>query len=295
VARTGERGAGLRAVRHGLRRWRVIPLTDGRSVEPDNDIWHPQVQARYSAMSMMQLVIGATLGFLLAQALVFGARQLVDWAGQPQMRAWLADMVPAQRFAAFGGFPKYAALVLGSAAIITLGLWGVVNYLASKAEHTAAVAAALDPVPAPAAAAIDETANAGNMSAAATPASASAETQLPDPYADPDFKVHRHVHRPGSVQSLKEVLLQREESKARAALLKETNSRAQRSQYDCEAAVHLGKYLKADLDVWGFSTWQAKYFPMDGYKGASIDACKDVKNVLDPTHLNLQAAVAQRK
>ena len=69
--------------------------------------------------------------------------------------------------------------------------------------------------------------------------------------------------------------------------------RARRSQYDCEAAERATRYLKAGLDVWGFGPWQLKYFPMSGYKGATLAACKDIPNVLDPTQLDLQAAVAQ--
>jgi len=95
--------------------------------------------------------------------------------------------------------------------------------------------------------------------------------------------------------SLKETLVQREESKTRAELVREMTQHAQRSQYDCEAADHVDKYLKADLDVWGFATWQAKYFPMEGYKGATVSQCQEIQDVLDPAHINIQATVAQQK
>jgi len=68
---------------------------------------------------------------------------------------------------------------------------------------------------------------------------------------------------------------------------------ASRSQYDCEAADRAGRYLKAGLDVWGFGAWQLKYFPTEGYKGATLIACKDIPNVVDPSQLDLQSTVAQ--
>jgi hypothetical protein len=32
---------------------------------------------------------------------------------------------------------------------------------------------------------------------------------------------------------------------------------------------------------------------MDGYKGATLAQCKDIKNVVDPSSLDLQSTVAQ--
>jgi hypothetical protein len=39
-----------------------------------------------------------------------------------------------------------------------------------------------------------------------------------DPYADPDYKVHRRARQPGSALCLKQTLLQRSEAKVRALL-----------------------------------------------------------------------------
>ena len=114
-----------------------------------------------------------------------------------------------------------------------------------------------------------------------------------DPYADRDYKVHRRGHGRSSALSLKETLLQRSEAKARAELLRDMQLHASRSQYDCEAAERAGRYLKAGLDVWGFAAWQLKYFPVTGYKGATLAGCKDIPNVVDPIPLDLQATVAQ--
>jgi hypothetical protein len=93
--------------------------------------------------------------------------------------------------------------------------------------------------------------------------------------------------------SLKETLLQRSEGRARADLLRETQQHLHRSQYDCEAADRASKYIKAGLDVWGFATWQIRYFPVDSYTGATLPQCKDIQNVVDPSPSHLQSAVAQ--
>jgi len=147
-------------------------------------------------------------------------------------------------------------------------------------------------VPAPAADPHDGTSDAGAGASAlakdepadATPADAA------DPYDDADFKVRP---RPRRATSLKDTLVQRAETKARNELLRDVQSHAQRSQYDCEAAERAGRYLKAGLDVWGFADWQTKYFPMQGYRGATLAQCQGIKNLLDPATLNLQSTVAQ--
>ena len=78
--------------------------------------------------------------------------------------------------------------------------------------------------------------------------------------------------------SLKDKLVQHAEQKARSELLAQLRLRAQRSQYDCEAAEHAEKYLKAGLDVWGFTTWQAKYFPVEDYAGATLPECQQIQS-----------------
>lgn len=249
----------------------------------------------WCTMSMFQIVIGAALGVIAAEVLLFGFRQLAAWLQAPAAREWLADMNPSQRFAAIGGFGRYAALVLGCAALITLALWGTVNYLATRSERREALAAAMDPAAALQAHSPEDAQALGHAAVMKTDArSADPAGATVDPYTDADFKVQRRSHRAGSSSSLKETLVQRAESKARAELVHETTQHAQRSQYDCEAAVHLEKYLKADLDVWGFAAWQAKYFPMQGFKGASLPECRDISDLLDPSHINIQATVAQQ-
>ena len=104
---------------------------------------------------------------------------------------------------------------------------------------------------------------AGQAAASRTNAPKQTPADASDPYADSEFKVHRRPHRAGTPLSLKETLLQRSEAKARDDLLKQIQQHMDRSQYDCEAAERANKYLKADSDVWGFSSWQLKYFPTE--------------------------------
>jgi hypothetical protein len=87
--------------------------------------------------------------------------------------------------------------------------------------------------------------------------------------------------------------VQRAEQKARAELLWQLRQHAQRSQYDCEAADHADKYLKAGLDVWGFTNWQDKYFPVENYQGATLPQCQQIQSAIDPARVNLKSAVAQ--
>jgi hypothetical protein len=247
-------------------------------------------------MSMTQLVIGAALGFLLAHGMLLGSRQLAAWLMSAPGQEWIRELIPSQRFAAIGGFGRFAALVLGSAALITVGLWGVVDYLAARSERNVAMTAAFDPATTPAVSDPPSAPESPPVLASVSPVKVSSQLAASgdpaDPYADPDFKVQRKAHR--GAPSLKEALLLKEETKARTELLKETAQHAQRSQYDCEAADHAGKYVKAGLDVWGFAAWQNKYFPTDSYKGARLPECKDIKNVLDSSPLDLKSAVAQQ-
>jgi hypothetical protein len=136
-----------------------------------------------------------------------------------------------------------------------------------------------------------EEAAATNAATKVAPAAAAPVSSV-DPYSDPDFRVHRRAHRAGTPLTLKETLVQKSEAKARAELLQDTRLRVQRSQYDCETLDRVEKYLKADLDVWGFSAWQAKYFPAEAYKGATLPQCQDINDVIDHSGLDLQSTVA---
>jgi len=245
-------------------------------------------------MGMTQLIIGTALGFVIAQSALHGLRYSFGWLQREEVRTRIRAMTPSTGQVFVAGFIRYAAPIAASAALITLGVWAVGDYLSAKAARTAALTSPLDPAPAaavPPQGSSDEVASStpvGNTEPAGP-----AQPENVDPYADPEYKVHRRAHRPGSALSLKETLLQRSEAKARIELLRDMQLHASRSQYDCEAADHAGRYIKSGLDVWGFGAWQLKYFPVAGYKGASLAGCKDIPNVVDPSQLDLQSTVAQ--
>lgn len=249
-----------------------------------------------TGMSMTQLIIGTALGFIVAQSGLYGIRHSLGWLQREEVRARVRALTPSPGHAIVAGFIRYAAPIGATVALITLGVWAVGDYLALKAARGTALVSSLD---SPAAVSPPEgsteegtSASASSGSAANAEPATAVQPENVDPYADPDYRVHRRAHRPGAL-SLKETLLQRSEAKARAELLREMQQHARRSQYDCEAAEHVTRYLKAGLDVWGFGAWQLKYFPTAGYKGATLAACKDIPNVLEPAQLDLQAAVAQ--
>jgi hypothetical protein len=245
-------------------------------------------------MSMTQLVIGTAFGFLVAQGLLYGLGRLAGWVRQSDLlaRARAVRATPAPTV--LGALIRYAAPVGVSVALLTLGVWAVSDYLAAKSARTAEAnlfdssaaapvagesvppvrAASLTPQPPPEP--VDEPAGA-----------------LPDPYADPVFKVQRRPHRSGAASSLKETLVQQSEARARNELLRELQQHARRSQYDCEAADRADRYLKAGLDVWGFATWQVKYFPVNNYRGATLGRCRTIKTVI-ASSVDLQSAVAQQ-
>jgi len=246
-------------------------------------------------MSMTQLIVSAALGFVIAQSTLYGLRYSFAWLQREEVRARIRAMTPSPGHAFVAGFIRYAAPIGASAALITLGVWAVGDYLTATAARTAALASAVDSATAsavsPAQGPPDE--GAGAAATGNSEPAAAVQPENIDPYADPDYKVHRRAHRPGTALTLKETLLQRSEAKARAELLREVHQHASRSQYDCEVADHAGRYLKAGLDVWGFAAWQLKYFPTGGYKGATLVECRDIPNVVDPTQLDLQSTVAQ--
>ena len=248
-------------------------------------------------MSMTQLVIGAALGFIVARGVLLGIGHLVGWLQRANVRERIRSLTPAPGPAIISGFIKYAAPVGASAALITLGVWAVSDFLNAKSIHSDATANIAEPQAAAPESQPPASTPEGSKPApvpAAVPVAVAA-TAGPDPYADPDFKVHRRSHRAGSAVSLKETILQRSEAKARDELLLETQQHANRSQYDCEAADRAEKYVKAGLDVWGFEAWQVKHFPPEAYKGATLEQCRDLKDVVeDSSRVDLRSTVAQR-
>ena len=246
-------------------------------------------------MGMAQLIIATALGFIVAQSGLYGIRQSLGWLQREDVRTRIRALTPFPGHALVTGFLRYAAPIGACAALITLGVWWVGDYLAAKAARNGALASALEPANA---AAVAQPQGSSEEGGATSPVAnvepvTAVQPESVNPYADPDYKVRRRTHRTGNALSLKETLVQRSEAKARAELLQEMHQHASRSQYDCEAADRARRYLKAGLDVWGFTAWQLKYFPVHGYSGATLAACKDIPNVVDPSQLNLQSTVAQ--
>jgi hypothetical protein len=248
-------------------------------------------------MSMTQLIIASALGFIAAQGGLYGMKSFAGWLQRDGVRARIGGMVPSSAHGFIGGFIRYAAPVGASVALVTLGAWAVGDYFSARAARNALASGGLE---AATAAAVADGPGAGDDAGAPAPAAlgeastASAPVNAVDPYADEDYKVH-HKKRRGTTANLEEALLQRSESKARTELLRDIQQHVARSQYDCEAAERADHYLKSGLDVWGFASWQAKYFPTDSYQGATAPQCRDIKNVIDPAALNLQSTVAQQK
>ena len=245
-------------------------------------------------MSMTKLVIGTVLGFLIAQGLLYALGRLSGWLRRGDVLARLRGIRTTAEPTVLGALVKYAAPLGIGAALITLGVWAVNDYLAAKSARNAE--ARLFDSSAPASDPEQPAAPLQSVSLKPAPPIEVVEEATPtaaDPYADPEFKVQRKAHRAGAAPSLKEKLLQQSEARARDALLRELKQHVNRSQYDCEAAEHAGKYLKAGLDVWAFTNWQVKYFPVETYRGASLERCRTIKNVV-ASSLDLQSAIAQQ-
>ena len=245
-------------------------------------------------MSMTQLIIGTALGFMVAQGVLYAVKRLAGWLQRDEVRRQIRAVTHAPGPVLVSGFVRYAAPLGMGAALITLGAWAVKDHFAAKAARSAPLA---DVEPS-GAVVLSDSQSSRDVVATLAPAaqvnpSAAVVVDSVDPYADSDFRLPARPHRAGSALSLKEALVQRSEAKARADLLRETQQQRNRSQYDCEAADRAEKYLKAGLDVWGFASWQLKYFPMERYQGATLPQCKAIKNVIDPSRLDLKSAVAQ--
>ncbi len=245
-------------------------------------------------MNMTQLVIGAALGFLLAQGVLYGIKHSIAWVWRDEVRARIRALTPPSGRAIAHASVKYGVLLGSAAALITLGVWAVGDYSAGRSAHGAAGSDAESPVALPRSPAAESPPKVAELAPPAPKADASTadRTESVDPYADSDFKVQHRAHA-GTRLTLKETLLQRAEAKARAELLTEMRQLQNRSQYDCEAADRAAKYLKAGLDVWGFAAWQVKHFPMGGYDGATLSECQNIKDVVDPSRFDMHGAVAQ--
>jgi hypothetical protein len=250
--------------------------------------WQQMCASTVLVVSMTQLVFGAAVGFIVGEGVLYSMKRFIGWLRRDEIRERLHKLTPLRGAALISGFNKYAGVLGASAALITLGLWAVGDYVAARSKPHLAKANVFD---SSTAVPLSDPHGSPEEVAELSPATAVPVDNV-DPYTDSDFKVRRPPRHAGTPSSLKEILVQRSEAKARADLLREIQQHVLRSQYDCEAAERASKYLRAGLDVWGFATWQLKYFPIDGYKGATLPQCKDIDNVVDPSGLDLQSTVA---
>jgi len=242
-------------------------------------------------MNLSQLVIGSALGFLLAQSVLYALERAIGWLKHDEPRQGTTTLTPSRESAIVSGIVRHAGLIAAGAAVLTLGAWAARDLLATKTAPSEAVADAPDTsAPMPVADAQASPTETAGVAPAGKPQTSKAVTTNTDPYTDPDYQVHR---RAGKSASLKETLVRRSEGKARAELIRETQQHVKRSQYDCEAADRASRYVKGGLDVWGFASWQVKYFPVVSYTGATLPQCQTIKNVVDPSWVDLHSTVAQ--
>src|SRR6516162_7303310 len=96
-------------------------------------------------MSMTQLIIGTALGFVVAQSALYGLRHSFGWLQREEVRTRIRGMTPSPGQAFVAGFIRYAAPIGATAALITLGVWAVGDYLAARAARGAALASTLEP------------------------------------------------------------------------------------------------------------------------------------------------------
>jgi hypothetical protein len=235
-------------------------------------------------LSIMQLIFGAALGVVLAEGVLHGLRLSIGWFQRDEMRRQVSKLPSVRGSDLIGGFIKYAGVLGAIAALITLGVWDVGDYLAAKSARRMMGANVLDTA---AVASISDQHGSPNERAPVVPlrkanSATAVRVANVDPYADANFKVQRRPQHAGTHPSLRDTLVQRSEAKARADLLRQTQEHLHRSQYDCEAAERATRYLEAGLDVWGFAAWQLRYFPRDGYQGATLAQCRDIATVNDP-------------
>jgi hypothetical protein len=239
---------------------------------------------------MTQLVIGAALGFILGECVLVSLKHLVRFLQRYEVRTWLPQLSALRSPTLMGRMVRQASVFAAVAGVLALAAWAATDYLAARdaqrSVSTSPASAVVAPPLYP-----DDVADQEAAFAHTSPVSSAVPLADADPYADPDFKAPRPPHHPGTSQRLTETLLHQSEAKARAELLKETQEHEQRSQYDCEAAVRARRYLKGGLDVWGFAAWQAKYFPMDTYKGATLAQCRAIKNRLDSSGMDAKETV----
>src|ERR1700730_6521557 len=97
-----------------------------------------------SALSMTQLIFGAALGFLLGEGVLHGIKHSIGWLQRDAVRKRVGKLSSVRGSELIGGFIKYAGVIGAIAALITLGVWSVGDYLAAKSAHRVMSANASD-------------------------------------------------------------------------------------------------------------------------------------------------------
>src|SRR5262249_52212579 len=105
--------------------------------------WQDTRASTASVMSMIQTVIGAALGFIVAQGALVGIRHLAGWVQQGEVRERIRALTPESGQAIIDWFNKHAAQLGACAVLITIGIWAVSDFMKSKSAD-AATASAVD-------------------------------------------------------------------------------------------------------------------------------------------------------
>src|ERR1700716_3461318 len=87
------------------------------------------------ALSMTQLIFGAALGFLLGEGVLHGVKHSIGWLQRDEVRKRVGELSSVRGAELIGGFIKYAGVIGAIGALITLGVWGVGDYLGAKSVH----------------------------------------------------------------------------------------------------------------------------------------------------------------
>src|SRR5579863_5305177 len=112
--------------------------------------WDELCVGTIAVMSMSQLVIGSALGFVIAQTVLYAVKQGAGWLQRGELRRRRGQLTPARWSSLVGGCIRYAGPLAAGAAVITLGVWALGDYLAARSARGAALASTFDaPVPAP--------------------------------------------------------------------------------------------------------------------------------------------------
>src|SRR5215472_16097494 len=95
-------------------------------------------------MGMTQLIFGTALGFVVAQSALYAIRRSLGWLQREEVGTRIRAMTPSPGHAVVAGFIRYAAPLGAAAAVITLAVWGIGDYIAAKAARSATLANTLD-------------------------------------------------------------------------------------------------------------------------------------------------------